>query len=131
MKKAHFKLFKKKKVKIGVNRQLVQNLIEESNYIISKKDLGHIINMILSNPKKLMDNEIKEYINYKYNIETIASHLRKTNKKVIPFKKLMSKLNISKRKFYPRLRILKKFYTKSEKFNWSIKRGKFIRKEVL
>ncbi len=131
MKKGRFKLFKKDRVKVSVNRQLVNNLIEETNYTISKKDLGHIINMVLSNPKNLIDNEIKEYIKYKYNIETIASHLRKTNKKVIPFKKLMSKLNISKRKFYPRLRILKKFYTKSEKFEWSIKRGKFIRKEAL
>ena len=87
--------------------------------------------MVLSNPKRLVDNEIRNYLEQKYNIHMITSHLKKTNKRIIPFKRLMLKLNISKRKFYPRLKIIKSFYAKSKKFRWSIERGKFIRKEVL
>ena len=126
-----FKIFRKNKVKVSVSRELVKRLIEESNNIISKKDLGYVFDMVLVNPERLIDNEIKDYIEHKYNLERIISYLKKTNKKVISFRRLMNKLRLSKRKFYPRLGIIKNFYAKSKNFRWYIKRGKFIKKEAL
>ncbi|MFH1641639.1 MAG: hypothetical protein ABIC04_01940 [Nanoarchaeota archaeon] len=127
--KSPFRIFRK--VKISVSKDLVGCLINESNNTISKNDLGHIFNMILSNPKKLIETDIKDYIERKYDINRITSHLKKTNKSVIPFKGLMNKLNLSQRKFYPRLNIIKIFYSKSHKFKWNITRGKFIKKKVV
>ena len=116
-----------KKVRISVNKEAVKDLIERSGNVISKKDLGNIFNRVLSQPEKL-ENEVKEYIEHKYDISRITEHLERTNKRVIHFKKLMLKLKLSKRMFYPRLNIIKKLYPKSKNFRWDIKRGKFVKK---
>jgi len=119
--------FKRRKVKVSVSNELVKRLIEKSAYPISKKDLGSIFDMILSNPDRIIANEVENYIKYKYDVDLITKHLKRSKKKVISFEKLRKKLGLSKRKFYPRLNIIKSFYSKSKNFKWSIQRGGFIR----
>jgi hypothetical protein len=114
-----------KSVKIKIDRRVCDLILKKNKYI-SKKDLGTFISDLILKQKDL-DSDIHNYVSKKYSLEEITNILKKSNRNNIPFSEIRKMLDISKRVFYPRLRIIKKFFMNKSDFNWSIKRGRFVR----
>jgi len=114
-----------KSVKIKIDRK-VCDLILTRNQYISKKDLGAFVSELLLKQDGL-DSAINDYISKKYALKKITGLLKRSNKKIISFLEIREMLDISKRKFYPRLKIINKHLIGKPNFNWTIKRGKFVR----
>ncbi|MFH0868014.1 MAG: hypothetical protein V1831_01760 [Candidatus Woesearchaeota archaeon] len=114
-----------KSVKIKIDRK-VCDLILTGNQYISKKDLGAFISELLLKYDDL-DSAINDYVSKKYSLKKITGLLKRSNKKIIPFREIREMLDISKRKFYPRLKIIKKYLIGKSNFKWTVKRGKFVR----
>lgn len=114
-----------KSIKIKIDKK-VWDLIQKNNKYISKKDLGSFIsNFILK--YRDFDLYVQNYVSKKYSLEKITNILKKSNRTTISFSEIRKMLNISKRMFYPRLRILKRYFMNKSDFNWSTKRGRFVR----
>ncbi len=76
-----------------------------------------------------LGSSIQNFVFKKYSLKKITGFLRSSNKKNISFHEIRKMLDMSKRRFYPRLRIIKKYVSGKPDFNWGIKRGKFVRLE--
>ena len=60
-------------------------------------------------------------------MKKITDILSTSNKDVVTFNEIRKQLKLSKRRFYPRLKIIKKHFSNNKEFKWSIKRGKFVK----
>jgi len=112
-------------IKIKIDKDVCDLILKKYKYI-SKKDLGLFISKMLSKQENL-DLAIHDFVSKKYSLEKITDFLKKSDKKNISFQEIRKVFNISKRMFYPRLRIIKKYFMERPDFNWTIKRGKFMR----
>jgi predicted double-glycine peptidase len=118
------KLKRKPGIKVKLDKDAC-SLVLQSKYI-SKKDLGAFISNLILEQKNL-DNSIENFISEKYSISQITDFLSSTKKKTLKFGDIRKHLRISKRKFYSRLKIIRNHIITNRKFNWAVKRGKFVR----
>lgn len=121
------RLILSKYIKVKLDRRVCESILA-NNKFMSKKDLGSFVSELLASQKNL-DSSIHEFISRKYSLDDIANLLRGTRRKSIPFMEIRRTLNISKRKFYLRLKIIKKYFEYVRGLKWSVRRGRFVRLE--
>ncbi len=113
-----------KSIKVKIDKEVCNHILK--NNFISKKDLGHFTSELLLQQRDL-ELSIKRFLEKKYSLDKITDYLARANKNEISFNEVRIMLNISKRMFYPRLRVIKKYFINSPNFEWSLKRGRFVR----